>query len=43
LQYIIKSQYYGVRKIQKDQFENYVQRKGLPKEEMERWLSPLLE
>ena len=38
-----QSQYYGVGKIQPDQFEDYVQRKGLPKEQMERWLSPVLE
>ncbi len=38
-----QSQYYGVGKIQQDQFEDYIQRKGLPKEEMERWLSPVLE
>ena len=38
-----KSQYYGVGKIQQDQFDDYVQRKGLPEAEMERWLSPVLE
>ncbi|WP_202628774.1 methionine synthase [Sediminibacterium soli] len=38
-----KSQYFGVGKIQKDQFEDYVKRKGLPLETMERWLSPVLE
>ncbi|MBA4197895.1 MAG: methionine synthase [Chitinophaga sp.] len=38
-----QSQYYGVGKIQQDQFEDYVKRKGLDKEVMERWLSPVLE
>jgi len=38
-----QSQYYGVGKIQQDQLNDYVQRKGLPKEAMERWLSPVLE
>lgn len=38
-----QSQYFGVGKIQKDQFEDYVNRKGMPKEEMERWLRPILE
>jgi 5-methyltetrahydrofolate--homocysteine methyltransferase len=38
-----KSQYFGVGKIQKDQFDDYVKRKGLPSETMERWLSPVLE
>ena len=38
-----QSQYFGVGKIQPDQFEDYVQRKGMPIEELERWLSPNLE
>jgi 5-methyltetrahydrofolate--homocysteine methyltransferase len=38
-----KSQYFGVGKIQPDQFEDYVQRKGMSKEELERWLSSNLE
>ena len=38
-----KSQYFGIGKIQPDQFEDYVQRKGMSKEELERWLSPNLE
>lgn len=38
-----KSQYFGVGKIQKDQFEDYVKRKGMPSDTMERWLSPVLE
>ena len=38
-----KSQYFGVGKIQGDQFDNYVNRKGMDKEEMRRWLRPILE
>ncbi|MBS1626506.1 MAG: methionine synthase [Bacteroidetes bacterium] len=38
-----QSQYYGVGKIQQDQFDDYVNRKGLDKTIMERWLSPNLE
>jgi 5-methyltetrahydrofolate--homocysteine methyltransferase len=38
-----QSQYFGVGKIQPDQFEDYVQRKGMDKEEMTRWLRPVME
>jgi 5-methyltetrahydrofolate--homocysteine methyltransferase len=38
-----QSQYFGVGKIQRDQFDDYVQRKGLPVDEMERWLRPIME
>jgi len=38
-----QSQYFGVGKIQPDQFEDYVKRKGMPKDEMERWLRPIME
>jgi len=38
-----QSQYFGVGKIQPDQFEDYVKRKEMPKEEMERWLRPIME
>lgn len=38
-----QSQYFGVGKIQPDQFEDYVKRKGMPKEEMERWLRPIMD
>jgi len=38
-----QSQYFGIGKIQKDQFDNYVARKGMDAAEMERWLSPILE
>jgi 5-methyltetrahydrofolate--homocysteine methyltransferase len=38
-----QSQYFGVGKIQKDQFDDYVRRKEMPVEEMERWLRPIFE
>lgn len=38
-----QSQYYGVGKIQQDQFEDYARRKGMTKEVAEKWLSPVLE
>ncbi|MET0394450.1 MAG: methionine synthase [Chitinophagaceae bacterium] len=38
-----QSQYFGVGKIQRDQFDDYVQRKGMPADDMERWLRPILE
>lgn len=38
-----KSQYYGVGKIQLDQFDDYVVRKGMDKEALEKWLRPNLE
>jgi 5-methyltetrahydrofolate--homocysteine methyltransferase len=38
-----KSQYFGVGKIQPDQFIDYVKRKEMPKEDLERWLSSNLE
>jgi 5-methyltetrahydrofolate--homocysteine methyltransferase len=37
------SKYFGVGKIEKDQLEDYTQRKKMDKEEMERWLRPVLE
>ncbi len=37
-----ESQYFGVGKIGKDQVEDYAKRKGVPFEEMERWLRPNL-
>ncbi|MBV8140674.1 MAG: B12-binding domain-containing protein, partial [Verrucomicrobia bacterium] len=36
------SKYFGVGKIAKDQVQDYQQRKGLPLEEIERWLGPYL-
>jgi 5-methyltetrahydrofolate--homocysteine methyltransferase len=38
-----QSQYFGVGKIQKDQVEDYARRKGMPVEEVEKWLRPVLE
>jgi 5-methyltetrahydrofolate--homocysteine methyltransferase len=37
------SHYFGLGKIQKDQLEDYAQRKGMTMEEAERWLRPVLE
>ncbi|MFY7900955.1 MAG: methionine synthase [Chitinophagaceae bacterium] len=38
-----QSQYFGIGKIQQDQFDDYVQRKGMTIDEMERWLRPVME
>lgn len=38
-----QSQYFGVGKIQPDQFEDYLQRKAMNRDEMERWLRPVME
>lgn len=38
-----QSQYFGVGKIQQDQFKDYLQRKKMPEEELQRWLRPVLE
>ncbi|HEX9512094.1 MAG TPA: methionine synthase [Puia sp.] len=38
-----ESKYFGVGKIEKDQVEDYTARKGMPIEEIERWLRPVLE
>jgi 5-methyltetrahydrofolate--homocysteine methyltransferase len=38
-----QSQYFGIGKIQKDQVEEYAQRKGMAIEEVERWLRPVLD
>lgn len=37
-----QSRYFGVSKIQRDQVEDYAERKGWSLEEAERWLSPVL-
>ncbi|MDW3209961.1 MAG: methionine synthase [Reichenbachiella sp.] len=37
-----ESKYFGLGKIEKDQVENYAQRKGMTLEEAEKWLSPNL-
>jgi 5-methyltetrahydrofolate--homocysteine methyltransferase len=38
-----QSHYFGLGKIQQDQLEDYARRKGMPIEEAERWLRPVLE
>ena len=38
-----QSQYFGIGKIQKDQFEDYTKRKGMSLDVMQRWLSPNME
>ena len=37
-----QSQYFAIGKINKDQVEDYAQRKGMTLEEAERWLAPVL-
>jgi 5-methyltetrahydrofolate--homocysteine methyltransferase len=37
-----QSQYFGVGRIGRDQVEDYARRKGMPVEEVERWLAPNL-
>jgi 5-methyltetrahydrofolate--homocysteine methyltransferase len=37
-----ESKYFGLGKIAKDQVQEYAKRKGMPLEEVERWLSPNL-
>lgn len=37
-----QSKYFGISKMTKEQVEDYAYRKGIPLEEMERWLSPYL-
>ena len=37
------SKYFGVGKIERDQVVDYAARKGMPLEEIERWLRPVLE
>ena len=34
--------YFGVAKVERDQVEDYAQRKGMSIEEVERWLMPIL-
>jgi 5-methyltetrahydrofolate--homocysteine methyltransferase len=38
-----ESKYFGVGKIEKDQVVDYAARKGMPLEEVEKWLRPVLE
>ena len=37
-----ESHYFGVGKIERDQVEDYAARKGMELDEIERWLSPVL-
>lgn len=37
-----ESRYFGLGKIGKDQIQDYARRKGMPVEEVERWLAPVL-
>ncbi len=37
-----EAKYFGLGQIGKDQVEDYARRKGLPVEDMERWLAPVL-
>ncbi|KAA0700391.1 methionine synthase [Neorhizobium sp. P12A] len=34
--------YFGVAKVERDQVQDYAERKGMPVEEVERWLGPVL-
>jgi 5-methyltetrahydrofolate--homocysteine methyltransferase len=36
------SYYFGVAKVERDQVQDYASRKGMPVEEIERWLGPVL-
>jgi 5-methyltetrahydrofolate--homocysteine methyltransferase len=38
-----QSHYFGLGKIGRDQLEDYAKRKGMPVEEAEKWLRPVLE
>jgi 5-methyltetrahydrofolate--homocysteine methyltransferase len=38
-----ESKYFGVGKISEDQVQDYAERKGMPLDEIKRWLSPILE
>ncbi|MNH36782.1 Methionine synthase [compost metagenome] len=37
-----ESYYFGVAKVERDQVEDYAERKGMSVEEVERWLGPIL-
>ena len=37
-----ESRYFAVGKINRDQIEDYSRRKGMPVEQVEKWLSPYL-
>jgi 5-methyltetrahydrofolate--homocysteine methyltransferase len=38
-----EAKYFGVGKIERDQFENYTERKKMSRDEMARWLRPSME
>ena len=38
-----QSKYFGIGKIQPDQYEDYNRRKGWSKDEAEKWLRPVME
>ena len=38
-----QSTYFGIGHIEPDQLEDYINRKGLPADEMKKWLSPILD
>lgn len=38
-----ESKYFGIGKIERDQFEDYAKRKGMSLDEAEKWLRPVLE
>ncbi len=37
-----EAHYFGVAKVERDQVEDYAVRKGMPVDEVERWLGPIL-
>jgi 5-methyltetrahydrofolate--homocysteine methyltransferase len=37
-----ESYYFGVAKVERDQVEDYARRKGMSREDAERWLGPIL-
>ena len=37
-----EAHYFGVAKVERDQVEDYAARKGMPVDEVERWLGPIL-
>ena len=37
-----ESYYFGVAKVERDQVEDYAERKAMPVRDVERWLGPIL-
>ncbi len=37
-----EAHYFGLGRIERDQVEDYATRKGMPVDEAERWLAPIL-